>query len=273
MHTATAIISTSSWPGATSARRCPASGTSPRRPEPPPGRRPESGTPCPRCCRRPRAGRRRDAELTGLLDLVGNGWPKGMRVIARRERPHPGAQLRITDVDGHRVRHEHPHRRARHPAARPRAAPPPPRRCEDRIRCAKDTGLASLPLHDFAQNQIWCAVWPWPARSPPGCRRSPCTATPPASGSPNGSAFGSSPPPATSPPADEPQPCTWAATHAGPPSHSRHSRRRAVPSQRPGRQHHRGGLDHRRRPGPDLAGSGAWLGHIQRDGFGADHVE
>jgi hypothetical protein len=158
MHTATAIISTSSWPGATSARRCPASGTSPRRPEPPPGRRPESGTPCPRCCRRPRAGRRRDAELTGLLDLAGNGWPKGMRVIARRERPHPGAQLRITDVDGHRVRHEHPHRRARHPAARPRAAPPPPRRCEDRIRCAKDTGLASLPLHDFAQNQIWCAV-------------------------------------------------------------------------------------------------------------------
>ena len=31
-------------------------------------------------------------------------------------------------------------------------------RCEDRIRCAKDTGLTNLPLHDFAQNQIWCAV-------------------------------------------------------------------------------------------------------------------
>ena len=31
-------------------------------------------------------------------------------------------------------------------------------RAEDRIRCAKDTGLANLPLHDFAQNQIWCAV-------------------------------------------------------------------------------------------------------------------
>ncbi len=31
-------------------------------------------------------------------------------------------------------------------------------RCEDRIRCAKDTGLANLPLHDFAQNQIWCAI-------------------------------------------------------------------------------------------------------------------
>lgn len=31
-------------------------------------------------------------------------------------------------------------------------------RCEDRIRNAKDTGMRALPLHDFAQNQIWCAV-------------------------------------------------------------------------------------------------------------------
>ena len=48
------------------------------------------------------------AELTDLLDLT--GWPNGMRVIARKERPHPGAQLRLTDVDGlpgHRVRHQH----------------------------------------------------------------------------------------------------------------------------------------------------------------------
>uniref|UniRef100_UPI0004C598CB IS1380 family transposase n=1 Tax=Streptomyces sp. NRRL F-2305 TaxID=1463840 RepID=UPI0004C598CB len=35
------------------------------------------------------------AELTGtLLD----GWPKGMRLIVRKERTHPGAQLRITDA-------------------------------------------------------------------------------------------------------------------------------------------------------------------------------
>ena len=31
------------------------------------------------------------AEITGLLTL--GGWPAGMRVIVRRERPHPGAQL------------------------------------------------------------------------------------------------------------------------------------------------------------------------------------
>ena len=40
------------------------------------------------------------AELTGVLDL--GKWPAGSRVIVRRERPHPGAQLRFTDADGHR---------------------------------------------------------------------------------------------------------------------------------------------------------------------------
>ena len=99
------------------------------------------------------------AELTGLLDLT--GWPEGMRVIARKERPHPGAQLRVTDVDGHRITAFATNTRPggsgtqladlelRH---RRRA------RCEDRIRCAKDTGLTNLPLHDFAQNQIWSAI-------------------------------------------------------------------------------------------------------------------
>jgi Transposase DDE domain group 1 len=95
------------------------------------------------------------AELTGLLDL--SGWPPGMRVIARKERPHPGAQLRITDPDGLRVTAFATNTRGgqladlelRH---RRRA------RAEDRIRCAKDTGLTNLPLHDFAQNRIWCAL-------------------------------------------------------------------------------------------------------------------
>jgi hypothetical protein len=31
-------------------------------------------------------------------------------------------------------------------------------RCEDRIRCAEDTGPANPPLHDFDQNRIWCAI-------------------------------------------------------------------------------------------------------------------
>ena len=41
------------------------------------------------------------AELTNRVDLV--DWPPGLRVIARRERPHPGAQLRVTDLDGNRI--------------------------------------------------------------------------------------------------------------------------------------------------------------------------
>jgi hypothetical protein len=95
------------------------------------------------------------AGITGMLDL--SGWPSGMRVIVRKERPHPGAQLRFTDLGGHRftcfatstkggqladleLRHR---RRAR---------------CEDRIRAAKDTGLRNLPPQGFAQNQIWCQI-------------------------------------------------------------------------------------------------------------------
>jgi hypothetical protein len=99
------------------------------------------------------------AELTGLLDL--SGWPKGMRVIVRKERPHPGAQLRITDVDGMRITAFATNTRPGGPGTqladlelrhRRRA------RAEDRIRCAKDTGLTNLPLHDFDQNRIWCAL-------------------------------------------------------------------------------------------------------------------
>ena len=92
------------------------------------------------------------AELTHLLDL--SGWPPGMRVIARKERPHPGAQLRLTDADGHRITcfatnaagDDLPALELRH---RRRA------RVEDRIRAAKDTGLANLPYADAASNQIW----------------------------------------------------------------------------------------------------------------------
>ena len=99
------------------------------------------------------------AELTGLLDM--SKWPKGMRVIVRKERPHPGAQLRITDVDGHRITAFATNTKTGGPATqlpdlelrhRRRA------RCEDRIRVSKDTGLMNLPLQGFAQNRIWCAI-------------------------------------------------------------------------------------------------------------------
>jgi hypothetical protein len=95
------------------------------------------------------------AEVTGLLNLT--SWPTGMRVIVRKERPHPGAQPRITDVDGNRVtafatntgRGQLAALELRH---RQRA------RAEDRIRVAKDTGLLNLPLHGLDQNRIWCTI-------------------------------------------------------------------------------------------------------------------
>lgn len=80
-------------------------------------------------------------------------WPAGMRVIARREHPHPGAQLRITDRDGWRITvfaTNMPGRIADLEVQHRLRA-----RAEDRIRCLKDTGLRNLPLHDFAANQIW----------------------------------------------------------------------------------------------------------------------
>jgi hypothetical protein len=99
------------------------------------------------------------AEATGLISL--SGWPPGTRLILRKERPHPGAQLRITDADGLRVTGfltntarggpggqladlELRHRRHA--------------RVEDRIRAAKDTGLRNLPFHDMHQNRIWVAI-------------------------------------------------------------------------------------------------------------------
>ena len=95
------------------------------------------------------------AELTGLLDL--SDWPDGMRVIVRRERPHPGAQLRFDDVDGYRLTAFATNTRAgtlQHLELRHRRRA----RCEDRIRIAKDTGLTNLPLHDFNANRIWCQI-------------------------------------------------------------------------------------------------------------------
>jgi len=94
------------------------------------------------------------AELTRWLPATFVGWPPGIRVIARRERPHPGAQLRITDQQGWRITVFATNTRGgrladlevRH---RLRA------RAEDRIRGLKDTGLTNLPLQAFAKNQIW----------------------------------------------------------------------------------------------------------------------
>ena len=95
-------------------------------------------------------------ELTGLLPPgTLADYPPGMRVIVRREHPHPGAQLDLFEqADGWRYTAfatttavgQLAHLDARHRAHA---------RVEDRIRCAKDTGLGRFPSRDFAINTAW----------------------------------------------------------------------------------------------------------------------
>lgn len=91
------------------------------------------------------------AEITRHLNL--EGWPEGSRVIVRRERPHPGAQLSFTDHDGHRFQAILTDLEGK--PAKLEALHRARARVEDQIRADKDTGLAKLPFRDFAMNAVW----------------------------------------------------------------------------------------------------------------------
>ncbi|MGO9901649.1 MAG: IS1380 family transposase [Solirubrobacteraceae bacterium] len=95
------------------------------------------------------------AEVTEMVDL--SAWPERCRLIVRRERPHPGAQLSFTDHNGYRFQAiltdqseadiavlECRHRQHAH--------------VEDRIRDDKDTGLAKFPFKEFALNEVWLEI-------------------------------------------------------------------------------------------------------------------
>jgi Transposase DDE domain group 1 len=93
------------------------------------------------------------AEITDRLDLA--AWPQGARVIARRERPHPGAQLSVFDCQaGYRhtaflTDQDDPEIAILEARHRQRA------RVEDCIRAGKDTGMRNLPHHAFTHNETW----------------------------------------------------------------------------------------------------------------------
>jgi hypothetical protein len=95
------------------------------------------------------------AELTGMLpDPAAAGWPQRMRVMVRRERPHPGAQLSFTDIVGWRFQAfatDTPAGQLAALEARHRAHAS----VEDRIRCGKHTGLGRFPSRMFAINAGW----------------------------------------------------------------------------------------------------------------------
>jgi hypothetical protein len=87
------------------------------------------------------------------LDVSIPGWPAGTRAICRREKPHPGAQLRLWDTDAFRHQVtltnssgdplELELRQRRHA------------RVENAIKALRDTGLDRMPFRRFASNQAW----------------------------------------------------------------------------------------------------------------------
>jgi hypothetical protein len=110
-----------------------------------------------------------EAHITELTSLLREGphgdqlagWPAAMRVFARRERPHPGAQLTLFEAaDGWRYSLWATNR----PAATRGwlgqnayidAAHRVHARVEDAIRTGKDAGLGHFPSFGFGVNAAW----------------------------------------------------------------------------------------------------------------------
>ena len=95
-------------------------------------------------------------ELTDIIPL--SAWPEETRLIMRRERPHPGAQLTlfdtiegfrhtcfITNTDGSDIAALELRHRGH-------------ARVEDRIRNWKDCGISNLPFDSFVRNEAWVAT-------------------------------------------------------------------------------------------------------------------
>jgi hypothetical protein len=99
------------------------------------------------------------AEATDLVTL--SSWPAGTRLILRKERPHPGAQLRFTDADGMRVTAfitDTPPGVVPGQVAGMELRHRQHARVEDRIRELKATGLRNLPCHSFSANAAWLEI-------------------------------------------------------------------------------------------------------------------
>jgi hypothetical protein len=99
------------------------------------------------------------AEATGMIDL--SGWPEGSRLILRKERPHPGAQLNFTDVDGMRVTAvltDTPDGVVPGQGAGLELRHRQHARVEDRIRQAKAAGLRNFPCRAWNENAAWLEV-------------------------------------------------------------------------------------------------------------------
>jgi hypothetical protein len=127
-------------------------------------------------CGDPDCGHRRcwieEAHVTELTGLLRDGpagdqlerWPASMRVFARRERPHPGAQLTLFEAeDGCRytlwvTNLPRQVRGWRGQLAYIDAAHRVHARVEDAIRTGKDCGIGKYPSTALAMNKAWQAA-------------------------------------------------------------------------------------------------------------------
>lgn len=97
------------------------------------------------------------AEITELAEV--SNWPEGTRMIARREHPHPGAQLTFTDASGRRLQvlltdiadNDHNGTDIAYIEALHRGRG----RAEQQISDHKNTGLSKLPSQSLAINRVW----------------------------------------------------------------------------------------------------------------------
>jgi hypothetical protein len=153
-----------------------------------------------------------------LIWLVGQRLPYPVAltlpdgVAASLERSHPRAARRPTTLATRSatapIRHQHRPRSAR----RPRTTSPlpgPPRGPHPQLQRHR---LTNLPLHDFIQNQIWCAIVAL-AVELTACRCSPSLVTTRAAGYPKACGYGCSPSQFDSPSNDT---CTCPRTHPAP---------------------------------------------------------
>jgi len=97
------------------------------------------------------------ADVAEVPALVPDWAPDGTRAIVRRERPHPGASLRLWDHDG--LRHQvtltndvnaDPVELERHHRSHAQV--------ENRIKNLKDTGLSRLPFSAWTANLVWFEI-------------------------------------------------------------------------------------------------------------------
>jgi hypothetical protein len=196
-------------------------------------------------------------ELTGLVPH--DGYPQGTRFIARRERPHPGAQLSLFDtIEG--LRHQVVATDTR-PGngsiqfleARHRGHA----RVEDRIRTGKDCGFGRFPSRVFAINQAWLELaltgidlLAWTQHllldgdlataEPKNCATGSCTSRP------------ASPAPPAEPGSGSPQPGPGQQISPQRSPASPHCHNRSADPPSPTRQHRTEDPDHRVGPSPRL---------------------